>query len=144
VPPPEFFEKDAKNCVILEDYEANKKDENLSKLFRITSSHCNTTVILLYQSFTRTPPLFRRLCDVYIIYRLHDDNEMDIVAKRVGIPKQEFLQLFDTFCKNKYDNICIDLSPNSPAKLRLNVFTPIKKINKLSITNDKEQADNDT
>lgn len=127
IPPPEFFNGEEKNLIILEDFECNKNDVNLSKLFRITGSHCKTTIILLYQSFFRCMPLARRLSDVYIIYRMNDCNEMDMISRRVGYDKNHFNQLFNSFCNTKYDSICFDLTPHSPAPLRLNIFQPIRK-----------------
>ena len=133
IPEPSFFNPDEKNCIILEDWETDKRDVNLSKLFRISSSHCKVSIILLYQSWFRTIPLARRLCDVFIIWRLPDTNEMEMIARRIGYNTKDFMELFNTFCKTKYDNICFDKTPKSPAPLRLNIFQPIRKIRKINM-----------
>ena len=133
IPPPNFFDPDKKNLIVLEDWETDKRDSNLSKLFRVTSSHCKTSIMLLYQSFFRTIPLARRLCDVYVVWKLPDRNELEMIARRVGYNTKQFLELFDTFCKTKYDNITFDLTSNSPAPLRFNVFQPIRKQIKINM-----------
>lgn len=128
IPEPEFFDGSKKNLIILEDFETDKKDVNLSKLFRITGSHCKTTIILLYQSFFRCIPLARRLSNVFIIYKLPDQNEMDLIARRIGINKKEFNLLFKKYTKTPYDSICFDKTSHTPAKIRLNIFQPIDYI----------------
>ncbi len=52
-------------------------------------------------------------------------NEIGLIENRTGLQKGELAKLFDKYATKHRDSICIDLSKDSPAKLRLNVFQPI-------------------
>ena len=131
IPPPEVFDHDGKNAIILEDYEAGTKSKqgNLSKLFRYVSTHMNMSVFLLYQDMLATPTICRRLCNVFFIWDMIDKRQLEMVGKRVGCEKGELKEMIKELCHSSYDNICFDLTKDTPYPCRLNLFTPIKKVN---------------
>lgn len=140
IPPIEFFnDRTKKKLIILEDWETSKKDKNLSNLFRYTSSHLNVSLILMYQNWSSVIPLCRRLSNVFILYPQIDLNATSIIAKRVGLKPEELHEIFK-LCKTPYDNICIDLTVDTPAKYRFNLFKPIKKVKMSEITESMETS----
>jgi hypothetical protein len=131
IPDRDYFNQlEGRTLVILEDVEFQEKDPSLSLLFRHLSTHFVDTlsVMLLYQDFIKVPKIARRLASQFIMWKLPDQIQMNMVEKRVGMKKGELIHMFDTLCKERRDSIMIDLSDNSPAPLRLNVFQPIRKI----------------
>ena len=65
--------------------------------------------------------------NVFIIYKPNDRDELGTIARRVGMTKKDMLYIFDTFMTAKRDTLCIDLTEDTPAPLRKNLFTPILK-----------------
>ena len=130
IPPVSEFEHDnGKQAIILEDYEAGtpSKQGNLSKLFRYVSTHCNVSVFLLYQDMMAVPKIARRISNIFVVWPMVDKRQTQIIGNRVGCEPGELEELLDTFCKKSYDNICFDLTKESPYPLRLNIFQPIHR-----------------
>ena len=132
VPELEFWETDnkyLKRAVICDDIEltsANKERiKNLAIMFRYASTHKNLTIYFAHQSFFSILPLIKKMSNVFIIYKPRARNELAMIENRVGMPKDSLKELFKTIAPNNKDSICIDLTDNSPCKLRLNIWTPI-------------------
>ena len=129
--PDEFGENDVKTLIIIDDYEFESMNrlqkKNLSSLFRYVSSHHNVSIIVAFQSFFDVPTIIRKCSNVFIIYRPNDDDELVTIGRRVGLKKDEILQLFNNLLTKKRDTLTIDMTENSPATLRKNLFTPIIK-----------------
>lgn len=119
----------SRQLIILEDYESRKKeDSELSMLFRYVSTHLNVSCILLYQDWYRIQTIARRCASGFLLYRSNDRTAMDMLARKVDMNKEDFNHLFDTFIKHPRDFIMFDRSSGSPYPIRLNLFTPLKKI----------------
>ena len=129
--PQDLTQNDKKTMIIIDDFEMSglpkQSLKNLSSLFRFVSSHHNISVIICYQSFFQVPAIIKKCCNVFIIYRPNDRDELGTIARRVGMTKKDMLYIFDNFMKEKRDTLCIDMTENSPAELRKNLFTPIMK-----------------
>lgn len=119
-----------KRCVIIDDLEftgANKdRLKRLAVLLRYGSSHKGLSVILAHQSFFDIPVLAKKMGTVYIIYKPRARNELSMIENRVGLPQDMLEELFNTIATEFFDNICIDMTKDSPAHLRLNLFQPIE------------------
>ena len=132
IPDPEdFTQNDKKTMIIIDDFEMSglpkQSLKNLSSLFRFVSSHHNISIIICYQSIFDMPSIIKKCCNVFIIYRPNDRDELGTIARRVGMTKKDMLYIFDNFMKEKRDTLCIDMTEDSPAPLRKNLFTPILK-----------------
>ena len=129
--PQDFTQNDKKTMIIIDDFEMSglpkQSLKNLSSLFRFVSSHHNISIIICYQSFFDMPAIIKKCCNVFIIYRPNDRDELGTIARRVGMTKKEMLYIFDNFMTNKRDTLCIDMTEDSPAPLQKNLFTPIIK-----------------
>jgi hypothetical protein len=49
-----------------------------------------------------------------------------MIENRCGYPKHSFRDIFKTIATGFYDSICVDLTRNTPAPLRLNIWEKIK------------------
>jgi len=129
--PQDLTQNDKKTMIIIDDFEMSglpkQSLKNLSSLFRFVSSHHNISIIICYQSFFDMPSIIKKCCNVFIIYRPNDRDELGTIARRVGMTKKDMLYIFDNFMKEKRDTLCIDMTEDSPAPLRKNLFTPITK-----------------
>jgi hypothetical protein len=119
-----------KRAVIIDDLEltsANKERlKNLAILFRYASTHKGLTIYFAHQSFFDVIPLIKKMSNVYIIWKPRAYSEMSMIENRCGLSKDTLKKLFKTKAKEHRDSICIDLTQNSPAKLRLNIFEKLK------------------
>ena len=115
-----------KNMCIIDDLECGGADKkqlrNLGLLFRYLSTHRNMSVIFSHQSFFCCPPIVRKMTNFYVIWRPRALNELALINNRVGLEKGLLKYIFDNIATGYRDNICIDLTENSPAKLRMNLF----------------------
>lgn len=129
-PPVDFFDSDVKTLVIIDDLEfSNLSKEQVSrmnKLVRYVSSHKNVTVYLTHQSFFELPNLVRKLCNVFILFKPRSTMELKIIANRVGFKPSDLEYIFENICDQYRDSLCIDLTYNTPAKLRKNIWTKLK------------------
>ena len=119
-----------KRCVVVDDLEltsANKERmKNLAILFRYCSTHKGLTIYFSHQSFFDVPSLVKKMANVYILWKPRAYSELSMIENRVGYPKGTLKELFSTVATGHRDSICVDLTENSPAKLRLNVFKKIE------------------
>lgn len=133
IPPLVYWEYDGphiKRLVIIDDLEftASNKDRlrNLAVLFRYASSHKGLSIILAHQSFFDVPIIVKKMSNVYVIYKPLARNEISMIENRVGLPQYMLDDLFKTTATGFNDSICIDLTKNTPASIRLNIFQPIQ------------------
>ena len=93
IPSYEDFDKDTKKLLIIDDYDftaiTREEKKRLSELFRFGSSHMNMSIILLHQSWFRVPRIVKDCCNVFIIYRPVDADELATVGRRVGLKKEQ-------------------------------------------------------
>jgi hypothetical protein len=133
IPPPSFFPEEGSpehTLLILEDieYRAEGKNENLSKLFRYCSTHKGVSILLNYQCLVKVPKIARRLANVFNIWKMPDRGHMSIIERKVGLDKGELKQMFEQLGDNHRTFFTFDLTANSPAPLRKDLFIPIKKV----------------
>jgi len=74
--------------------------------------------------FLRLEPVIKKVSDVFIVWKPRDRDE--IGRKRVGLEKGVLGEIFKELTCDGRDSITIDLTRNSPARLRLNVIHPIE------------------
>jgi len=133
IPPLSFWEYEGpykKRCVIIDDLEytsANKERlKRLAVLFRYGSSHKGVSIIFAHQSFFDVPTITKKMTNVYVIYKPQARNELSLIENRVGLPGGTLDEMFNTIATKFNDNICIDITKNTPAPIRLNIFQPIE------------------
>lgn len=85
--------------------------------------------MMLYQDYMKIPKIARRLANIFIVWKLPDLNQQRLLSKRMGFESDTLHNLLK-LCKEKHDSITIDLTSNTPAKFRLNVFQPIEEVEK--------------
>lgn len=119
-----------KSIIIIDDFEfqnLNKQSlKNLSSLFRFVSSHHNFSIIICYQSFFDVPPIIKKCCNVFILYRPNDSDELKTIARRVGLKGHIMVDLFDQVLTDKRDTLMIDMIEGSPCPYRKNLYEPIE------------------
>jgi hypothetical protein len=126
---PQNEKKPIRRIIVVDDLEVTKcprqRLENLGILFRYVSTHLGITTCWVYQSLFDTPAIIRKMLSVFVLWRPHSRQEITTAENRVGLEAGTLTELFRELCPGHRDSICIDLSPDSPAKLRLNLFRKI-------------------
>ena len=72
-----------------------------------------------------------------ILWKPRAYSELSMIENRVGMKKNTLKHLFKTIATNHKDSITIDLTENSPAEVRLNLFKRIE------IQNSSDEDDED-
>jgi GTPase SAR1 family protein len=133
VPPIDFWEYDGpyiKRAVIVDDLEltsANKERmKNLAIMFRYASTHKGLTIYFAHQSFFDVMGLIKKMANVYIIWKPRAKTEIALIENRTGMEKGQLGQLFKQVATGHRDSICVDLTENSPAPLRKNIWDVIE------------------
>jgi hypothetical protein len=125
IPDLDIFDGSEKTCIILDDIELVARDKiqqkRLSTLMRFTSSHKNCSVMLGFQSFFDTPPIARKCCNVFLLYKGWSKQETAIIENRVGVDTGVLQRLYQ-LCTKQHDSIMIDKSPGTPYPFRKNVY----------------------
>jgi len=133
IPALESFDKNIKTLVVFDDFDMSKlnplQKKNLSQLVRC-HTHVGVSVAISYQSFFDTPTIVRNCATQFILWRTHNRNESSVIAKKVGLNKKQLQYVLDRYMLSHYDNVMIDLSKDTPAFLRKNIFEelPIPEI----------------
>ena len=121
-----------KRAVIIDDLEltsANKERmKNLAILFRYCSTHKGLTVYFAHQSFFDVSSLVKKMANVYILWKPRAYSELAMIENRVGYPKGTLKDLFQSVAASHRDSICVDLTENSPCKLRKNIWDKIQDV----------------
>ena len=127
--PRKINEKREKMLLVLEDLPmANLTKEQKLKIDRIygySSSHRFCTVITCAQNSFDINVGARRCSNLFVLWKQPDLLALANMASRTGYTPADFRQLFK-LCKSKHDSIWIDLTPDSPAPLRLNGYQKIE------------------
>ena len=95
--------------------------KNLSQLVRC-HTHVGVSVAISYQSFFDTPTIVSNCATQFILWPTHNTNESSVIAKKVGLNKKQLQYVLDRYMLSHYDNLMIDLSKDTPAFLRKNIF----------------------
>jgi GTP-binding protein EngB required for normal cell division len=121
-----------KRAVIVDDLEltsANKERmKNLAILFRYCSTHKGLTIYFAHQSFFDVTSLVKKMANVYVLYKPRAYSELALIENRVGYAKGTLKELFNTVATGHRDSICVDLTENSPCKLRKNIWEKIQSV----------------
>lgn len=157
----QMFTPKKKSLLIIDDYDfedLNKQElANLRSLFKYGSTHRGLSIVVASQNFFSIPVIVRRLCNIFFIWKgTCDIDSLTQIGRKIGFKKEDFEELI-VLCKSKYDNICIDLTIDSPAAVRFNGYTLIKsgnnyaedvedldKIHKDNLTQNKKKKNNNT
>ena len=133
LPSLDSFDRNKKNALIIDDFKPRTPQEKtqLDRFFGFVSSHCNTTIFLACQDvFSLFSPTIRRMANVFFLWRNPDENQNRILEPRIGLKKGMLTQIMDDLDFKKRDNLCIDMTPNTPYPMRKNIFEVIKQKNK--------------
>ena len=136
-----------RRLLIIDDMEfeaANKQRlKNLAILFRYGSSHKGLSIYFSHQNFFSVPTIVKKLASVFIIWKPTARNELTLIENRVGMPKGSLKHLFKTVASGHRDSICIDMSENTPAPLRLNLWKILKPVQSSSDEDEDESVEDD-
>lgn len=124
--------KPIRRMVVVDDLEVTRcpkaRLEHLGQLFRYVSTHIGLTAVWSYQSLFDTPPIVRKMLSVFILWKPTARSEVSCIENRVGLPPGSLPELFADLCQSYRDSICIDLSHESPAPIRLNLYRKIEGV----------------
>ena len=126
------FDPDKSILYILDDVDytsISKEDlKKISELVRFGSTHHKSTLslIFLHQSWFRLPKIVKDCSNVFIIFKCHDNDEMQTIGRRIGLKKNQILQIFRDLMPNWRDSLLVNLIPSAPSKYAKNLFEPIE------------------
>lgn len=124
VPDFEFFDRDVRNCFIVEDCDTKSltKDERykLGRFFGVYASHNNIDVYVVSQNVYDLLPQIRRLANICFLFKNHDVESMSSIARKFNIRILDLKSLFHTF--TNHDSLCIDETRGAKYRLRKNIF----------------------
>lgn len=119
-----------KRMVVVDDLEtggaSKERIKRLGILVRYASSHKFLTVVVAHQSAFDLPPLIRKMSNVVCLWKPRGKNEISLIENRFGVDHGLLSHLFKTVATGPRDSICVDWTASSPARYRLNLFTPIE------------------
>lgn len=142
IPDKTFFNPDEKTFVIIDDIDTKRLSKearsHLFKLFSYVSTHKNVSVCLATQEPFNIPPEIRRVANVFILWKPSDYDCCASFSKKVGLEAEDLKYIFKHICTGPKDSFCIDLTDNSPAPFRKNMFEPLDLI-----TKDKYEENSD-
>jgi len=122
----EEFDGGVKTFVVIDDFEMTKPSKDvqrkISTMFRFISSHRNVSVMLSYQSFFDCLSIARKCATQFLLYKPNSRMELHTVSNRCGIDSKDMRYIFKHIRNGPYDNLMVDLSVNSPARLRKNIY----------------------
>jgi hypothetical protein len=87
-------------------------------------------MIVCAQDAFNIPACVRRCANFWVLWRCPDMDAMATIARRTGMNKNQFQNLFDRFITNFHDSLWIDMTAGSKYKIRKNGFKVIRKKDK--------------
>lgn len=130
IPTKDDFDPNVKNLCILDDVYVKKLkpelEKRLERLFNYCRTHMNVSIIITTQDYSSIPPVIRRACNIFFVWKLRDKYSVKLLSKKIGVEEEDFKNLFKTILINPHDSLCIDYTPHTPYKLRKNIFEPIE------------------
>jgi len=134
IPAPQEFDGEVKTLVIIDDIamKSMSKDQknHLDRLFGFVSTHKNISVALAQQDPFNIPASVRRCANLYVIWKSPDIDSVATMARRTGLRKNDFDEIFTALNIEGRDSLWIDLTPKSPAPLRQNGYEIIDRVEK--------------
>ena len=126
IPSPHDFSIDNKKLLILEDIDLSslKKTDlgNLNRLYGYASSHKNLSIALTCQNAFDCPPCARRVSTIFVLFKSADLNALAMLASRTGLKSRDLLDIFKKYILDNHNNLIVDLTVNSPARLRIDGY----------------------
>lgn len=145
IPEVSEWEGDCKTLCIIDDLEfkSMSKDQNkcLDRLFGYVSTHKNVSVILAAQDAFAVPSCARRCSNIFVLWRIVDLDSMSNVARKTSLKSANLRNIFDNICTEFRDSLWIDLTCDSPYKLRRNGFQKITQTDGKDTLKQKEKQD---
>ena len=102
--------------------------KNLAILFRYCSTHKGLTIYFAHQSFFDVTSLVKKMANIYVLWKPRAYSELALIENRVGYAKGTLKELFQTVATGHRDSITVDLTENSPAPLRKNIWERISVV----------------
>jgi hypothetical protein len=131
VPDPHDIDPEGKKLLIFEDLDLSGLTKvdfgRLNRLFGYSSSHCNLSLALTCQNAFDCPPCVRRVANLFILYKQPDMVAMSQLATRTGLRAKDLHTIFENHITHDHGSLWVDLTRNSPAKLRVDGFTILQK-----------------
>lgn len=131
VPMIDDFQHGQKTLLIVEDIDIKglKPDERsrLNRLMGYASTHRGVSVLITAQQPSQIPADIRRQATVFFLWPSHDLRAQADFAARIGMRSEDLEQIMRKLMRSRYDFICSDLTPDSPAPLRRGIYEIIAK-----------------
>lgn len=129
IPPRQFFDDNKKTLVVLEDINFKGmhkiQKHRLNRLYGNWSTHNNLSICSTSQDFFELPPIVRRCTNFWILWKGVDLDEMQAIAKKMGLTSSKLMSLF-ALCRSKHDSVWLDYTEGTPFSIRLNGFKLVK------------------
>lgn len=129
IPAMSELDHDVKRLIVLDDYDftniSRSEMTKLSELVRYGSTHCNCSVIISHQSWFRVPKIVKDCCNVFVIWRPKDVDELSTIGRRVGLNKKDIHQIFKDHMPEWRDSLLINHCVGAPYVYGKNLFHPL-------------------
>ena len=129
LPPLEFWDKDIKSLLVIDDIDLAHLDKTtksrLDRTLGYVSTNCGLSVIITVQDLLQVKPNIRRLANVHILWKCSDVDTMATFARRLGVKRKWFTQIYKKI-KGYHDFCVFDGSAKSPAPIRINLYSKVE------------------
>jgi hypothetical protein len=129
IPNPNEWKGKVKTLVILDDLDYSHLEKNkeqskaLNRLFGFCSTHKNISVCLTAQDYFNIPATIKRMSNFFIIWKNIDSDSFKMIARKCGMKLEDFEHIFKNYIgDDPHNSLWIDLTKDSPAKLRKNGY----------------------
>ena len=89
IPSVEDYSGEEKTLLVIDDIDFTclSKDElkNLERTFGYVSSHKNVSICITSQDVFRLPKFVRRYCNIIVVWRVKDSDNVAILNRRLGL-----------------------------------------------------------
>ena len=125
VPDFEFFDREIRNCFIVEDCDTktglNRSEKyKLGRFFGVYASHNNIDIYVVSQNVFDVLPQIRRLANIVFLFKNNDLECMKSLARKFSVRIEDLKAIFHTF--TKYDSLCIDETRPAEYRLRKSIY----------------------
>lgn len=125
----ELFDGKTKTLLIFDDIEyeflPKIQKRNLDRCFGYLSTHKCVSILLACQNITSVCPAVRRMSNFFILFKVPDMDLLFLIARKCGIKKEIFKEIFEKRIVGYHDSFWIDLTINSPFPWRINGYTAL-------------------
>ena len=94
----------------------------IGTLMNYNSTHNNCTIFLITQHFQNLPVQVREAATHFVFFPTPNKMQTNFMASKSGC---DLWNLFQRFCRTKYDSIMVDMTGDGP-RIRRNVYEVIK------------------